>query len=54
MSNKIIVIDNGSVVEQGTHDELVLLNGLYSKLYNLQKAKYVTIEEDYEKKEQYF
>lgn len=48
MSNKIIVIDNGSVVEQGTHDELVLLNGLYSKLYNLQKAKYVTIEEDYE------
>jgi len=45
MSNKIIVLDDGKIVEQGTHDDLVALNGLYAKLYNLQKEKY-TIKED--------
>lgn len=45
MSNKIIVLDNGKIVENGTHDELIALNGLYAKFYNLQKYKY-TIKED--------
>ena len=40
MSNKIIVLDGGKIIEQGTHEELVLLNGLYAKLYNLQREKY--------------
>lgn len=44
MSNKIIVLDGGKITEQGTHDELVSLNGLYATLYNLQREKY-TIEE---------
>lgn len=44
MSNKIIVLDGGSITEQGTHDELVAKGGLYAKLYNLQKEKY-TIKE---------
>ena len=40
MSNKIIVLDSGKITEQGTHDELVALDGLYAKLYNLQRKKY--------------
>ena len=44
MSNKIIVLDGGKITEQGTHDELVALDGLYAKLYNLQREKY-TIKE---------
>ena len=44
MSNKIIVLDNGKIVESGTHDALVKLGGLYSKLYTLQKEKYTLKE----------
>lgn len=40
MSNKVIVLDNGKIVEEGTHNELITLNGLYAKLYNLQREKY--------------
>src|SRR5882724_9939105 len=32
----IFVIDEGRVVEQGTHDELIANGGLYSRLYELQ------------------
>jgi ATP-binding cassette subfamily B protein len=35
-ANKIVVIDNGQVVEQGTHKELLGSNGLYSLLYRSQ------------------
>ena len=46
MSNKIIVLDGGIITEQGTHDELVALDGLYAKLYNLQREKYIIKEAD--------
>ena len=36
-ANKILVIDNGIISESGTHNELMLLNGEYSKLWNLRK-----------------
>ena len=32
----ILVISKGAIVEQGTHQELLKLNGEYSKLYKLQ------------------
>jgi subfamily B ATP-binding cassette protein MsbA len=32
----IIVVDGGTIVEQGTHDELIGKNGVYTRLYNLQ------------------
>ena len=32
----ILVMNNGSIVEQGTHKELLALNGFYTKLYNSQ------------------
>ena len=35
-ANKIIVLDNGEIVEQGTHDELLAKCGIYTEIYNMQ------------------
>jgi ATP-binding cassette, subfamily B, bacterial MsbA len=35
-ANKIIVVDNHTIVEEGNHDELIKKNGVYTKLYNMQ------------------
>ena len=35
-ADKICVINNGRVTEQGKHDELLALGGAYAHLYNLQ------------------
>ncbi len=40
LSNRIIVLNEGIIEEQGTHDSLMQKKGLYSKLFNLQKKKY--------------
>ncbi|HHV11839.1 MAG TPA: ABC transporter ATP-binding protein [Clostridiales bacterium] len=36
-ADKIIVMDEGSVAEQGTHQELMNKKGLYNKLYTIQQ-----------------
>jgi ATP-binding cassette subfamily B protein len=35
-ANEIAVIDNGNVMEKGSHEELIKKNGIYKELYSLQ------------------
>jgi subfamily B ATP-binding cassette protein MsbA len=35
-ADKIVVMDKGRIVEQGTHSELLAKDGYYSNLYNIQ------------------
>ncbi|MCI5939453.1 MAG: ABC transporter ATP-binding protein/permease [Acholeplasmataceae bacterium] len=35
-ADEIVVINNGRIKEQGTHEELLAINGIYAHLYNLQ------------------
>ena len=32
-AGKIVVLEHGSIVEQGTHDDLIAAGGVYAKLY---------------------
>lgn len=38
-ADKIIVIDEGRIAEQGTHDELIVRGGIYAKLIEMQSLK---------------
>jgi ATP-binding cassette, subfamily B, bacterial len=40
MADRILVLKGGELVEQGTHEALVALGGLYSELFQLQAAGY--------------
>jgi len=35
-ADRIVVLDDGYIVEEGTHEQLLQLNGLYRKLYEAQ------------------
>lgn len=39
LATQLIVLDQGRVVETGTHEELLTANGLYAELYRLQRRE---------------
>lgn len=41
LADKILVIGEGHIIEQGSHFELLKQNGKYAELFNLQASKYV-------------
>ena len=40
IADRIIVMHDGRIVEEGTHDRLLLLNGVYAKMFNAQSEWY--------------
>lgn len=38
-ANEIIVLEKGEIAERGTHDELIIKNGIYKRLVDLQEVK---------------
>jgi ABC-type multidrug transport system fused ATPase/permease subunit len=40
MADRILVLDKGRIVENGNHDELMRLDGVYARLFNLQAQHY--------------
>jgi ABC-type multidrug transport system fused ATPase/permease subunit len=40
MADEILVLEEGQVLEEGTHEELLGRDGRYAELFNLQAAGY--------------
>jgi ATP-binding cassette subfamily B protein len=40
MANQIVVIEHGRIIERGSHEELMALNGHYAHLFSLQARGY--------------
>lgn len=43
-ADKIYVMENGSIIESGTHSELMKMGGTYAYMFNLQAEKYNSAE----------
>ena len=50
MATKILVVDGGRLVEEGTHAELMAAGGIYHKLFTTQANRYITEHEERERR----
>jgi ATP-binding cassette subfamily B protein len=39
-ADRIYMLENGSIIESGTHRELLKLNGKYAEMWNAQAGRY--------------
>lgn len=42
MADRIVVLENGSIQEMGSHEQLMELNGMYADMFRLQSSSYET------------
>lgn len=43
-ADRIIMLEHGRIIEEGTHEQLLMLNGKYAKMWHLQAGKYIMNE----------
>jgi len=43
--DRIIVLDEGRIIEEGTHAELQVANGLYANFWNRQSGGFIGMDE---------
>ena len=43
IADRIIMLENGQIVEQGTHDELLGINGKYAQMWKVQAGAYIAV-----------
>ena len=46
IASQVIVLENGRLIERGTHKELMALGGKYAELFNTQAQRYLSPEDD--------
>jgi ATP-binding cassette subfamily B multidrug efflux pump len=45
-ADRIIVLQDGEIIEMGNHDELMVLGGLYARLYSMNYASFDDIPDE--------
>jgi ATP-binding cassette subfamily B protein len=40
MADRIVVLENGQIAEEGNHDSLTRLRGRYAEMFEMQAASY--------------
>ena len=43
--DRIVVLDGGRIVEQGTHDDLLAKAGLYARYWNRQSGGFINVQD---------
>ena len=50
--DKIVVMEKGKIIEKGSHNELLYINGTYAKLWNLQSDGFIGGDDEIKKQDQ--